>query len=49
MKRQRKKIPGLRDELIHHYFGIDIELVWNITENDLPQLKKRFEEIKDNL
>lgn len=39
-------IAGFRDKLIHHYFGINLERVWNILEKDLPNLKKEIEKIK---
>lgn len=33
-------IAGMRDKLIHHYFGVDYELVWDVVENHLYRLKK---------
>ena len=40
-----KKIAGLRDKLIHHYFKINLNLVWDIIKEDLPILKKQIKEI----
>jgi uncharacterized protein with HEPN domain len=37
-----KKIIGTRDIFIHHYFGIDIDVLWDIIKRDLPGLKQQL-------
>ena len=34
-----KEIAGMRDKLIHVYFGVDLEEVWNTITKDIPYLK----------
>lgn len=44
-----KKMSGLRDILAHEYFGIDLEVVWDIVKNKLPILKMQVNRIlKEN-
>ena len=36
---------GLRNVIVHEYFGIDLGVVWNVIERDLPALKERVQDI----
>jgi uncharacterized protein with HEPN domain len=38
-------IAGLRDKLIHGYFGVDLKLVWKIPTKDIPELKNQISNI----
>ncbi len=40
-----KNITGTRDKLIHDYLGVNIDIVWAIVTEELPNLKKELKEI----
>jgi uncharacterized protein with HEPN domain len=39
------QIIGMRNILVHHYFGIDVPVVWSVVERDLPDLKSKVSAI----
>jgi uncharacterized protein with HEPN domain len=54
LKHHYPKIPwqdiaGTRDKIMHHYFGVDLDIIWNIIKIDLPNLKRNITKIKKYL
>jgi uncharacterized protein with HEPN domain len=40
-----KDMAGMRDKLIHQYFGVDLSAVWASVENDIPAIKEKLIEM----
>ena len=43
------QIVGMRNVFVHEYFGVDTNLVWEIINDDLPDLKEKVVEILESL
>lgn len=45
---ERRSIARMRDRLIHGYFGVDYQLVWDVVQEKLPELKRNIQRIIDS-
>jgi len=44
-----KEMAGMRDKMIHEYFGVDLEIVWKTIKIRLPQILPLLEQVYDSL
>lgn len=41
-----RQVAAMRNQVVHRYFDIDLDLVWNIATSDVPDLQRRIREIR---
>jgi uncharacterized protein with HEPN domain len=41
-----KGLAGVRDKLVHHYFGVNFDIVWNIIDEELPDISLQLERVE---
>ncbi|MCW4011046.1 MAG: DUF86 domain-containing protein [Candidatus Bathyarchaeota archaeon] len=44
-----KRMAGMRDKVIHEYFGVDVQILWNASKIDLSVLKPQMEDLLKEL
>ncbi len=44
-----KRMAGMRDKMIHGYFGVDVEILWKTIKEDVPPLKPLILEVLKSL
>lgn len=44
-----RQITGTRDKLIHQYFGVNLDVIWQVTQTDLPSLIPLLAALIDNV
>ena len=54
LKAKHKEVPwhemaGMRDKLIHEYFGVDVEILWKTAKDNIPPLKQLVQNMLKSL
>ena len=44
-----KGMARMRDKLIHHYFGVDYELLWEVVTEEVPRIHELLSNLLENL
>ena len=44
-----RMIKDFRNFIVHEYFGVDIQIVWDITKQELPELKNKISQLNEDL
>ncbi|MCD4810430.1 MAG: DUF86 domain-containing protein [Methanosarcinales archaeon] len=44
-----KQMAGMRDKLIHEYFGVDLEILWETAKDDVPRLKTAVSKVFEDM
>lgn len=39
------RVAGMRDRIVHAYFSVDLEIIWKVIEQELPELRKAVEQL----
>jgi len=42
---ERRAITAMRDRLVHGYFGVDYDIIWDVVQNKIPRLRQEIQEI----
>jgi len=40
-----KGMAGVRDRLIHHYFGVNLDIVWQVAVAELPEVARKLDQL----
>ena len=42
-----QKMAGMRNRIVHDYFGIDLEIIWQVISHNIPELKQQIEKLRN--